>query len=74
MQDSGWFERPMTHLHRRLTMDKFIGFDIDHKPTLACLVQAGQPDRYTKLWTDVAQLREWPRTEREPGERLHFPF
>ncbi|MCH8148864.1 MAG: hypothetical protein IH987_12840 [Planctomycetes bacterium] len=55
-------------------MDKFIGFDIDHKPTLACLVQAGQPDRYTKLWTDVAQLREWPRTEREPGERLHFPF
>ena len=30
----------MTQLHRRLTMDKFIGFDIDHKHTLACVVQA----------------------------------
>ena len=24
-------------------MDKLIAFDIDHKQTLACLVQAGQP-------------------------------
>ncbi len=40
-------------------MDKFIGFDIDHKPTLACLVQTGQPNRYRKLPTDVGQLREW---------------
>ena len=24
-------------------MDKFIGFDIDHKRTLACVVQTGQP-------------------------------
>ncbi len=29
-------------------MDKFIGFDIEHKQTLACLVQAGHPDRYRK--------------------------
>ena len=35
-QDSGSFERPMTRLHRRLTMNKFIGFDIEHKYTLAC--------------------------------------
>ena len=26
-------------------MDKFIGFDIDHKPPLACVIQAGQSDR-----------------------------
>ena len=39
-------------------MDKFIGFDIDHKHTVACVVEAGQPDRYRKLRTDVAQLRE----------------
>ncbi len=38
-EDSGLFERPMTHLHRRLTMDKFIGFDIDHKHTLASVVR-----------------------------------
>ncbi len=41
----------MTHLHRKLTMNKFIGFDIDHKHTLAFLTQAGQPDRYRKLRT-----------------------
>ncbi len=35
-------------------MDKFIGFDIDHKHTVACVVQGGQPDRYKKLPTDVA--------------------
>ncbi len=40
-------------------MDKFIGFDIDHKHTVACVVQAGQPDRYRKLPTDVGELREW---------------
>ncbi len=27
-------------------MDKFIGFDIDHKHSVACVVQAGQSDRY----------------------------
>ncbi len=31
--DSGALERPMPHLHRRLTMDKFIGFDSDHDST-----------------------------------------
>ncbi len=51
-------------------MGKFIGFDIDHKHTQACVVQAGQPDRYRKLPTDVAQLREWLKTQRGPGDRL----
>jgi transposase len=55
-------------------MDKFIGFDIDHKHTLACVVQAGQPDRYRKLRTDVGQLREWLKMQRGPGDRLHLTF
>ena len=55
-------------------MDKFIGFDIDHKHTVACVVQAGQPDRYRTLRTDVGGLREWLKTEREPGDRLHLTF
>jgi len=53
----------MAHLQRRLTMDKFIGFDIDHKHTVACGVHAGQPERYGRLRTDVGQLREWLKTE-----------
>ncbi len=52
----------MTHLHKRLTMDKFIGFDIDHKHTVACVVQAGQPDRYRTLRADLGELREWLNT------------
>ncbi len=44
-------------------MDKFIGFDIDHKHTVACGVHAGQPERYGRLRTDVGQLREWLKTE-----------
>ena len=55
-------------------MDKFIGFDIDHKHTVACVVQAGQPDRYRKLPTDLAPLREWLKTERGPGHRVHLTF
>ena len=43
-------------------MDKFIGLDIDHKHTMTCVVQAGQPDRYTKLPSDLDQLREWAET------------
>ena len=36
-----------------------MGFDIDHKHTLACLVQAGRLDRYASLRMDVSKLREW---------------
>ncbi len=50
---------PITQLHRRLQMDKFIGFDIDHKNTVACITQAGRDDRYTKLKTEVGELRQW---------------
>ncbi len=55
-------------------MDKFIGFDIDFKQTVGCVVQPGQPDPYRKLPTDVGELREWLKTERGPGDRLHLTF
>ena len=42
-------------------MDKLIGLDTDHKQTVTCVVQSGQPDRYTKLRTNVGQLRDWPK-------------
>ena len=45
-------------------MDKFIGFDVDHKHTLACVTQAGRPERYTKLRTEVGQLRECRQARR----------
>ena len=30
-------------------MDKFIGFDVDHKHTQACVIQAGQSHRYEEV-------------------------
>ena len=45
----------MTHLHRRLTVDKFIGFNIDYKNTLACLAQAGRPDIDIELVSQLDQ-------------------
>ena len=72
--DSGTSERPMTQLHSRLAMDTFTGFDIDHKHTLACLLQAGQPDRYRKLRTDVRQLREQPKIRRGAQEPSRPPL
>ena len=56
-------------------MDKFSGFDIDHKPPLARVIQAGQSDRFRKLRTDMGQLREWPKMRRgpqEPSRPLHL--
>ncbi len=34
-------------------MDKYIGFDIDSKKTVARVVQEGQRDRYTTFKTDI---------------------
>jgi hypothetical protein len=33
-------------------VDKYIGFDIDNKKTVACVVQKGERDRYTTFKTD----------------------
>ena len=38
-------------------MDKFIGFDTDHKHTPAYIVQAGQLGRYRTLWREVGSFR-----------------
>ena len=48
----------MTHLHTRVTMNKFISFDINNGQTVGCAVPASQPDRVRKLPTDVGRRRE----------------
>ena len=40
-------------------MDKYIGFDVDDKKTMACMVQSGCPDRYATLPTEVEAMRQW---------------
>ena len=55
-------------------MDKYIGFDIAYKKTVACVVQRGQPDKYDTLPTDVNIMRQWLEKQRKPSDRLHLTF
>ena len=38
-------------------MDKYIGFDIDDKKTVACLIEKGKKERYQKMDTDAIVKR-----------------
>jgi len=55
-------------------MDKYIGFDIDSKKTIACIVQKGQKDKFTTLKTDIEQMKKFLQNQREPGGKLHLTF
>ena len=44
---------------------KYIGFDIDSKKTVACVVQQGQKDRYSALVADLQDMLTSPT--RHPG-------
>ncbi len=39
-------KRHINLISRRLLMDKYIGFDIDCKKTVACVVEKGKKDLY----------------------------
>ena len=45
-------------------MDKFIGFDIDNKKTLACVVQKGRKERLASLPSKVEALRAFRQQEK----------
>jgi transposase len=55
-------------------MDKYIGFDIDSKKTVACVVQKGQKDRFATLKTDIEQMKKFLQSQRRLGEKLHLTF
>ena len=55
-------------------MDKYIGFDIDDKKTVACVVQKGKKDRYDMMRTDVAVMKRWLAKQRKPRTKLHLTF
>ena len=53
-------------------MEKYIGFDIDDKKTVACVVQKGKKDRYDTMRTDVSVMRHWLEKQRKPRTKLHL--
>jgi transposase len=54
--------------------DKYIGFDIDSKKTVACVVQQGMKDRYTTLPTDLTQMQQYLQQQRPDGQTVHLTF
>jgi transposase len=53
-------------------MEKYIGFDIDDKKTVACVVQDGKKDSYDTIPTDVAMMRHWLKEQRKSRTKLHL--
>jgi hypothetical protein len=48
--------KPQQLLLQETLMDKYIGFDIDSKKAIACVVQKGEKDRYTTFKTDITSV------------------
>jgi transposase len=55
-------------------MDKYIGFDIDDKKTVACLIEKGKKERYQKLQTDIKSMRKYLEQQRTGDSKLHLTF
>lgn len=54
--------------------DKYIGFDIDSKKIVACVVQRGQKDCYHTMTSDLGQMQQYLRQQRQEGVELHLTF
>jgi len=55
-------------------MDKYIGFDIDDKKTVACMVQTGKKDQYQTFPTEPAAMRAYLAQQRNSRCKLHLTF
>jgi transposase len=53
---------------------KYIGFDIDSKKTVACVVPQGQKDRYATFPTDLTQMQQYLQQQRQDGPPGHLTF
>jgi len=55
-------------------MDKYIGFDIDCKKTVVCVVQSGKNDRYMTICSDVGSMRKLLKTEKQNCYKVELVF
>jgi transposase len=53
---------------------KYIGFDIDSKKTMACVIQQGQKERYTTLKTDLKETQQYLQQQRQGKHAVHLTF
>lgn len=55
-------------------MDKYIGFDIDDKHTVACVVEKGKKERFRKLKTDIKEMRKYLKQQKTDHSSIHLTF
>lgn len=55
-------------------MHKYIGFDMDSKKTVCCVVEAGQKERYRTIGPDVGSMRKFLKAEKKGGYRVEIVF
>jgi transposase len=53
---------------------KYIGFDIDRKKTVACVIEQGQKERYCTFATDLQQMQQYLQQQRQDGHPVHLTF
>ena len=55
-------------------MSKYIGFDIDCKKTVACVVENGKKDIYQTLGPDVESMQRFLKEQKRAGCRVELAF
>ena len=55
-------------------MDKYIGFDIDCKKTVACVVQNGKNDLYATIGSDIESMRKFMVQQKHDSGKIHLVF
>jgi len=55
-------------------MSKYIGFDMDSKKTVCCVVESGQKDKYRTIGPDVKSMRKFLKAEKQGGCRVEIVF
>jgi transposase len=55
-------------------MDKYIGFDMDCKKTVACVVQGGKKDLYATISSDVESMRKFLAQQKHASGKIHLVF
>jgi len=55
-------------------MIKYIGFDIDSKKTVACVVQSGQKDLYETFGSDIVSMKKFLQRQKIDNSRVELVF
>ena len=55
-------------------MVKYIGFDIDSKKTVCCIIQSGKTDRYRTINSKVSMMKALLAQEKLDGSKVHLVF